>query len=484
MVTFRKSGRFRLPVSFVVIVGILSSAIAASGQSDLRNSGVNPNPTGLQGAQEQPFQLPGLPPLPSQNPVAGAQNPDFFQSRIVNEKYAGWRQASDGRDGERLDDIIRSQWVMADDTGRLSGIVYGIEGADLGDLNITLLNNGRVVTTTFPNDDGTFVFPNVRQGTYAIVGWGDNAFFAFSFNILDFNEAIDENMPSELRVTAVPNKTTINTDWIQYFSTGVKFPIYGRHETGQGENDPPDLFGFVAQAQFIPAARPATSISSHQIIPTSDGRLLGRVHQMTSLSGRPVELRNTRIMLLQNDDVVAAVTTDNYGIFEFPEVTAGEYSCVAVGQDGLGCIGIYVGDKGGSNTGDEADESGNDSDDTMVDEDLFAPISFTMLTSETVGWLNNLAIETAYQRIVSRPIPNTQPVEPNAEFGPGCPGPGSLRPGGYRPQPRSAIPQDQRPLPRFNRSIDRLFNGDDSGSGFTNGSANFQQPSNFGGQGF
>ncbi len=484
MVTFRKSGRIRLSGSFVVIVGILSLATVAHSQSDLRNPGANPNPTGLQGPVEQPFQLPGLPPLPAQNPVAGAQNSEFFQSRIVNEKYAGWRQASDGRDGERLDETLRSQWVMADDTGRLSGIVYGIEGADLGDLNITLLNNGRVVTTTFPNEDGTFAFPNVRQGAYAIVGWGENAFFAFSFNILDFNEAIDENMPSELKVTAVPNKTTINTDWIQYFATGVKFPIYGRHETGQGENDPAELFGFEAQAQFMPAARPATSISSHQVFPSSDGRLLGRVHQMTSRDGRPVELRNTRVMLLKDDDVYAAVTTDSYGIFEFPEVPAGEYACVAAGHDGLGCIGIYVGDKGGNQADDEAGESGNEGDDAMAEEDLFAPISFTMITSETVGWLNNLAIETAYQRIVSRPIPNTDPVEPNADFGPGCPGPGSLRPGGYRPQPRNAIPLDERPLQRFNRGLDRLFTEDAPGFGPTNGSSNFQQTSNFGGQRF
>ena len=276
-----------------------------------------------------------------------------------------------------------------------------------------------------------------------MVGWGENAFFAFSFNILNFNEAYDENVPTELFITAVPNETTINTDWIRYFATGVKFPIYGVHETGETEDDPARLYGYTGQSLFLPPARPATSISSHQVIPTADGRLVGRVHQMTSRSGRPVELRNTRIMLLQKDDVYAAVTTDSYGIFEFEDIPTGEYSCVAVGQDGLGCIGINVG------------ESLSDIDEG-VGQNQFAPISFCMTTSETTGWLNNVALETAYQRVISRP--RTTFEEYQEPYRPTCSDvPYRLRPGGYRPPPRGEMPPEKRLINRFNNRINRIF---------------------------
>jgi hypothetical protein len=248
-----------------------------------------------------------------------------------------------------------------------------------------------------------------------------------------------------LFITAVPNETTINTDWIRYFATGVRFPIYGIYETGETEDDPPRLYGYEGQSLFLPAARPATSVSSHQVIPTADGRLVGRVHQMNSRNGRPVELRNTRIMLLQNDDVYAAVTTDSYGVFEFENIPTGEYSCVAVGQDGLGCIGINVG------------ESLSDFDDGLG-ESQFAPISFCMTTSETTGWLNNLAIETAYQRIISRPRPQYE--EYQEPYQPTCSDtPYRLRPGGYRPPPRSEMPPEKRLINRFNNRINRIFFG-------------------------
>ena len=112
-----------------------------------------------------------------------------------------------------------------------------------------------------------------------------------------------------------------------------------------------------------------------------------------------MDLQGTRILLLQNDDVYAAVDTDAYGVFEFPELPAGEYSCVAVGQDGIGCIGIYLGESAAdSDDGIEFEEDGDDED-----MDSYAPISFSMMPSETTGWLHDLAIETAYQRVISRP---------------------------------------------------------------------------------
>lgn len=457
-----------IQVGFIIILvfGMDLNLQPAFGQSDTRQgSGTTQDPfqvpTGSSATgQDDPFQLPGVPPLPGEDPTS--VEPRSFQDVLVNEKYAGWDQASDGTTGSRLDETIRAQWVMADESGKVGGVVYGIEGADIGNLTIYLLNNGREVTNIRPQEDGTFVFANVRQGVYSLIGWGDNAFFAFGVNILRYNPESDANVPTELKITATQNETTINTDWIQFFAQQVKFPVYGRHITGDGENDPPNLYGVDAQQLYMPAARPATSISSHQVIPAPDGRVIGRVHQMSTRNGRPVDLRNTRILLLKNDDVYAAVTTDAYGVFEFPEIPAGEYSCVAVGQDGLGCIGIYMGEPASA-------------------DDEFAPISFTMTTSETTGWLNNVAIETAYQRIISRPRYNYEEEECYGGFGGrGYQGPGALRPGGYRPQPRSAIPKDQRFLRKANRFVDGLFFRDSGGAAAGAGNGYYGQGGGYG----
>ncbi|MEM9410747.1 MAG: hypothetical protein AAGA30_06510 [Planctomycetota bacterium] len=394
-----------------------------------------------------PTDIPGL--GPGQPGGSGIFQAPTFQDTLANEKYAGWRQVSDGSDGNRLDETLRSQWVMADERGGLSGVVYGIEGADVGNLKINLLSNGKTVTSINPTEDGSFTFTNVREGTYAIVGWGDNAFFAFGLNILKFNEAFDENVPTSLKITATPNETTINTDWIQFFSKQVKFPIYGRYETGQEETDDARLYGIAGQSLFLPESRPSTSVSSHQVIPAADGRVLGRVHQISTRDGRPVDIKSTRILLLKDDDVYAAVSTDAYGAFEFPSIPAGEYSVVAVGQDGIGAIGIYLGEPG-------------DSTEEGVD---YVPISFSMTPSETTGWLNDMAIEEAYRRVITRPIVNYDNQQQagcsscgRSGCNSGCGGGGgALRPGGYRPPPKSSIPKDQRFLKKANRFLDGLF---------------------------
>ncbi len=441
-------------LAFSLAIGLASANQLSAQSASRQGSGTtNPDPFQLPAVgQDDKFNLPGVPPLPNQDPAAQPIL-QSFQDITVNEKYAGWRQASNGANGARLDETIRSHWVMSDETGKLPGIVYGVEGADIGNLTIYLLFNGRVVTSVLPKDDGTFIFANVRQGVYSLVGWGDNAFFAFGVNVLRFNPEVNENVSTDLKITATQNETTINTDWIQFFADQVEFPVYGRYETGEGETDPARLYGVAGQQLYLPPSRPATSISSHQVIPAADGRLIGRIHQMSTRNGRPVEIRNTRVILLKGDDVYAAVTTDSYGVFEFPEVPAGEYACVAVGKDGIGCIGFYLGEP-------------------ATNDEEYAPLSLTMTPSETTGWLNNLAQETAYLRIVTRPrFDLAEDENYGGYFGPqGCHGPNALRPGGYRPPPRSAIPKDQRFFRKANRFIDNLFFQDSQGAGsFGNG---------------
>ena len=155
--------------------------------------------------------------------------------------------------------------------------------------------------------------------------------------------------------------------------------MYGRYLTGEGQDDPAALYGFDGLVRYQPKAKAATSISNNQVSRTADGRLLGRVHQFNSLNGRPVDVRTTKVMLLQKDAVFASTNTDNYGVFEFKDIPNGQYGLVAVGVDGMGEIGIDVVDQGGE------------------------IIDFCMISSETTGWLNHYAEELAYRRALLAP---------------------------------------------------------------------------------
>ena len=317
------------------------------------------------------------------------------QQVILKDRFAGWNEASDGLGDRRVGEALRANWVMADPNGLLEGFVRPIGGAKVAGMTIYLMNKGRLVKTAAVQEDGTFFFTNIQRGAYALIGWGDNAFFAWGANILPFSEDADPSTPTFITTYAFQNATTINTDWLRYFTPNVSYRVYGRYEVEEGPDSPTKLYGFRGLSNYQPEAIASTSIGGTPVSLTSDGRLIGRIHQLRSFDGRPVDVRSTKVMLFERDSVVASTTTDNYGVFEFEEVPPGGYGLVAAGVDGVGMTGLVVTD---------ADEMEMNEDGELADpRSEGEPFDFCMTSSETAGWLNHYANEVAYQRAILAP---------------------------------------------------------------------------------
>ena len=334
-------------------------------------------------AQEQ---LSELRPNQAEDLTPPQPEPDQDQKILVREKFAGWNEAGTGTNGNAISEQLRANWVMLSNNGLLQGRVLGGATVNAAKVPVYLLSRGKVLTQTRTDADGNFSFNNVQQGTYSLIGFGQDAFFAFGFNAIDYAESIQFRMPDKLLVRAVQNKTTINLDWIRYFAPNLQFRVYGRFVSQQGSKDPANLYGVEGISIIPPQSAAATSIQAHPVSLTEDGTLVGRVHQIDELNGRPVDVRGVRAILIQDDKVFGAASTDNYGVFSISGVTPGFYSIVAVGNDGMGCIGIEVVANASENA---------------------RPVDFALVAPETAGWLNHIATEVAYQRIVGRPRDNT-----------------------------------------------------------------------------
>lgn len=370
-------------------------------------SELDPNQPRSRGGAEDPRTI-----RPSERPdrSSGGFRPDedlddplgSSQQTILNDRFAGWNQASDGLGDRRVGEALRSNWVMVDPNGLLEGSVRPIGSAEVPGMTIYLMNKGRLVKTAAVQEDGSFFFTNIQRGAYSLVGWGDNAFFAWGANVLPFSEDADPSTPTFITTYAFQNETTINTDWIRYFTPNVSYRVYGRYELGESENDPPRLYGFRGLSNYQPPAVAATSVGGTPVSLTPDGRLIGRIHELRSLDGRPVDVRSTKVMLFERDSVVASTTTDNYGVFEFEGVPPGGYGLVAAGVDGVGMTGLVVTDSDDL----EMNEEGELADADGTGE----PFDFCLTSSETAGWLNHYASEVAYQRAIlapRRPSPET-----------------------------------------------------------------------------
>ena len=369
---------------------------------------------GILPAAQDPFDLPELeeqdvPVRPAQDqppvirPVEPARRPMPFevpldvtdvpgQKVVVRDRFAGWQQAGRSDDGRRLSNALRANWVMLDVNGGMSGQVLPIGEADVTDMTVYLLHKGRIVKETIVSSDGRFEFNNLTEGPHAMVGWAANAFFAFGFNLLDYEQDLRQSVPTTIRVSAFQNATTINTDFIRHFAPNTSYRVYGRYDYGEGPDDPVSLMGVRGLSKFAPVTLPATSIDSAKVTRTRSGGVLGRIHQLNPTTGRPVDVRSTRVMLLQGNDVVAATDVDNYGVFYFPQVAVGQYGLAAAGVDGMGLIGVDIADSESTLTMNEEGEVVE-----LEETDPF-PFDFTMVSVDTIGWLNNYAIELAYQR--------------------------------------------------------------------------------------
>jgi hypothetical protein len=256
--------------------------------------GQNQNPldsgsTGIRPDEQENQQTPELP----------------IQKQLVREKFAGWQEA-DASNETGLGETLRSNWVMLTPAGLLNGRLLPSQSADISNVLISLLHRGQIINQTRTDAEGNFSFNNLVEGSYSLVGFGPNAFFAFGLNILDHRASTAAAMPSELLIRAVQNKNTINLDWIRHFSTSVQFRIFGRFVSREGTEDPKWLYGMEGLPTHGPTAVPATSIQSFPAKLGPNGELVGRVHQLDELNGRPVDVRAMRVMLLQENSVAQA----------------------------------------------------------------------------------------------------------------------------------------------------------------------------------
>lgn len=394
-----------------------------------------PGNPAVQGTQEDDKPL-----VPADPGALVPQGPQ--QTVEVNEDRAGWQAAGNGVAKGRLSEGLRANWVMVDSNGLLRGTVIGFESKPVTDVSVYLIKNGQVVNTTKVNEQGQFSFNNVQQGAYGLIGFGADNFFAFGFDAIRNSDNPKANAPESITVMASPNATSINTDWIDFFAPKVKFRVYGRFNSRQGTEDSAALYGTDGISVHYPAAIPASSIQSHAVTALADGRMVGRVHQIDSLNGRPVDVRNTRIMLLKDDDVYAATSTDNFGVFEFTLIEPGFYSLVAAGEDGMASIGLEI--------------VKSDADNEAADSNV-VPIDVSLLPSESSGWLLSHANEVAYQRALKRSATLNA-----ARSGCNCP-PNA----GYNDAIMRALQPSQRGRfwKRLNQYFDEIFYGQDAGQG-------------------
>ena len=357
---------------------------------------------------------------PQDNLLSNALNQAPPAENRINRQVVGWRQAGTGFDAQRLGSSLRANWVMLNETQGLDGRVVGVSGP----LTISLLRNGLLVSQVKSDEFGIFRFEAATPGTYTLVGYSKNALFTFGFIAVDrHNESLSMPLMIEPRPVYGRENVKMIIRLIEDLSPQVRFRPFGDYDIGETGDDPAEFYGWRGIPNITDEIQPATTITHQPVAMLQDGRLLGRIHQVDNQTGRPVEVNDTHIKIIQNGELVAETQTDMLGVFEVSGLLPGEYALVAGGADGLATVGISLIE--GNPTSDARYQPATAFAVQPVTWQRNEPVVFDALLADQLatGWINSWLQEEEYQQAVSEPRPefvNQRPLSPfNAGYGPG-----------------------------------------------------------------
>ncbi len=322
---------------------------------------------------------------------------------LVDRRLAGWQRAGLGTDGGRLSDVLGANWVIINELQGLDGRLVGVNEP----VTLNLLRGGFRVAEVTSDEFGVFRFESATPGPYTLVGNSMNFFFFFGFVAVENNkQTVDMPLVIEpLPVTGAENIRLI-TKYIRQYSPMVRFDPYPVYDIGEASDDPPEYYGWNGLKYLAQQATPATTIEHHAVAILRDGRMVGRFHQVDNRTGRPVEVRNTDIKIIQDGELIAEAQTDVLGIFEVTGLTPGDYALFAGGIDGLAVIGLELFDASSIAANPSTrDDRGRHRQVAFNRETRPLVFDALLVDPESTGWINAYAQEQEYLRAVNEPRP-------------------------------------------------------------------------------
>ena len=319
----------------------------------------------------------------------------------IDPGLAGWNEA--GR-GAALGSRIRGHWVMVSQTGELTGSVVGNFGNAPGPMDIFALNRGFVKSQTKTDRSGNFRLAGLTQGAYTIVGYSPESFFTYGVQILEFRDGV-KNLPRRIISQAIGgNEKQQTCEIIQDHSPSVQFKEFGKFSFDESEIGRATHFGFAGLETFDVESFPATSIQTQTIQLESDGVLRGRIHQIDHLTGRPLPVTQTRVMLVEQGELVAQADCNRLGVFEISGLPSGSFALVATGKDGFAAIGIRVSNGIGSQMSKHSPQPST----SLASSNTRAAarggyLDLSLVQPESVGWINHYVGEHQFAEALAQP---------------------------------------------------------------------------------
>ena len=321
------------------------------------------------------------------------------------EGMRGWFEAS--TDTSQLGARLRANCIQLSPSDSIVGSIQNVSSP----LTIYLLRSGMIVGKTQTDDLGSFELKGVAPGPYTVVGTSNEDFFSYSIAAIAYTEN-GQNLPQTLQTSAIhgrANKAFI-AKIVAKSSPMVQFRDHEKFAAGETSSDPPELLGWKGLQNFSGQIIAATTVQQHAIQLQNGGKFFGRIHQMHNRSGRPVRVINTRVIVIQDGQMVAETQVNTMGVFEIGGLVPGTYGLLAFGSDGFLATSFeLVAEMDSLLTDSRLDASSpfSFSSARIQEEDAVNVFDGTLADPESMGWINAHVQEEAFQQAIQEPMPQT-----------------------------------------------------------------------------
>lgn len=215
----------------------------------------------------------------------------------------------------------RNQVVTLSQDGLVNGRLVAIDAASksaspLSELDVYFVQDGSIIRSVVTDANGEFSVDGLTPGAYSFIGCGAKGFVAYGVVIQAAEGAAGDESYMVAPVVS-PRFIALREIVARYLPK--KAPV------------------LLAEVEIKTSLDSVESIADGaNRVQIREGKIYGTVRSLAA----DAKLAETKVFLVQNDEIISDVKASDSGAFEFEAVEPGVYDFIAVGPAGFSAIGF------------------------------------------------------------------------------------------------------------------------------------------------
>ncbi len=226
--------------------------------------------------------------------------------------------------------LALDQWATLGSDSSLNGRVMFPESAGaavaVDGAKVVLIRADNAVLQTKSDASGRFQLADVEPGIYAMSVFKDGVFACGAMHVVSDQHPAAASFPTTAElVVAKIDTTLVKSTMIRYLPPTPRQPLMGE----------------IANSELSGIARVMKPGHQERVLQHAGG-MRGNIGVAGAKNDHLIAADSMNVLIISSGEEVARAVTDATGKFEIESLPLGEYSLIAVGPAGFGCVGFVL----------------------------------------------------------------------------------------------------------------------------------------------